>query len=160
MRYPIYPGAQPTDTSVRAAKDMAPRASTVRSQVLACLEDHGSMTSEEVAQALDLPRGTVQPRITELRRMGRVIDTGERRLNDSSGKPAIVWAAHDGDSIDQPTRSEQMEAEIRQLKQRLAELEDSSRQEYKRGLADALKICTLWGDHLAAHHIRQLMEGE
>jgi len=34
----------------------------------------------------------VQPRFSELRALGSIVDTGERRQNDS-GRNAIVWRA-------------------------------------------------------------------
>ena len=52
------------------------------------------MTSEEVAEALDMTRVTVSPRFAPLKRKGLVYDSGERRKG-LSGRPAIVWKCTD-----------------------------------------------------------------
>ena len=49
-------------------------------------------TAPELALALQLERTTVPPRTSELRKLGRIIDSGQRRLNPNR-KRAIVWVA-------------------------------------------------------------------
>ena len=53
---------------------------------------HEGMTAHEVSLATRLDRHSIQPRISELRRMGLVIASGKRQLNPS-GKTATVWIA-------------------------------------------------------------------
>ena len=69
---------------------MAPKAHTIRAAVLAAIQA-SPLTVHECAARLDLPVSTVQPRFSELRKMGMLEDSTERRLNAASGKPAIVW---------------------------------------------------------------------
>lgn len=50
-------------------------------------------TAEECAIALRVPRVSAQPRCSELKAKGLVVDSGKRRTNRSSGKRAVVWIA-------------------------------------------------------------------
>lgn len=90
--YPHAPGAQDRDTSQAAAEGIAPRAPKLREMALAILERSNGLTADQVAARLGLSILSIRPRITELTRLGKVRDTGERRPN-ASGKNAIVWAA-------------------------------------------------------------------
>ena len=88
--YPDRPAASPDDTSQQAAEDIAPKAFSIRARVWACIK-HEPVTVHECAGRLNLPVSTVQPRFSELRKMGMIEDDGVRRLNPTSGKQAIVW---------------------------------------------------------------------
>jgi predicted ArsR family transcriptional regulator len=88
-QYPDVPGFRADDCS-RAAAAVAERsASRVRDSVLAELQRCPG-TADEIADRLGLSILTVRPRFSELKKMGRVIKTGERRKN-RSGCPANVW---------------------------------------------------------------------
>ena len=50
------------------------------------------LTSNECADLLDIDKGTVQPRTSELALVASIRDSGARRPN-ASGKQAIVWVA-------------------------------------------------------------------
>ncbi len=89
--YPESAGWKRTDTSRAAAESLD--AATVRGEVLRWLRQHGAHTADETAAALEQSVLTVRPRFSELRALGRIVDTGARRVNTSSGKSAIVWAA-------------------------------------------------------------------
>ena len=52
---------------------------------------HG-LTADELSARLDMNRWSIQPRTSELRRKGLILDSGQRRPN-GSGKLAIVWTA-------------------------------------------------------------------
>lgn len=85
-------GWQRTDTSRMAAEAIAPVTGTIKERVLACL--HNSvfpLTSEEIARALDLPYGSVQPRLSELQDDKRVKDSGLRKTG-RFGKQIIAWS--------------------------------------------------------------------
>ena len=84
-------GYRLTDTSYAARPDPS-RKATVQSQVLSLLSSGAAMTCDEVAQSLGLGILTVRPRLTELQRAGKVMDSGERRRL-ASGKRGIVWRA-------------------------------------------------------------------
>ncbi|WP_294390347.1 hypothetical protein [uncultured Sphingomonas sp.] len=92
FRYPAAPGAQDRDTSRAAADAIAPKAQILRHMALDVLERSNGLTADQVAARLGMSILSIRPRITELSRMGKVRDTGERRRN-ASGKNAIVWAA-------------------------------------------------------------------
>lgn len=84
-------GFQKTDTSEQAAYDIATDAPTIRRKVLAAL--HASivpLTSEEIANKIELPYASVQPRLSELRTAGRVEDSGIRKIG-RYGKQIIAW---------------------------------------------------------------------
>jgi hypothetical protein len=87
-RYPSAPGHRDTDTSREAAKDMASRVTGLRLAVLGALAQ--DRTADECAAVLGESVLAVRPRTTELKRLGLITDTGERRPN-ASGKRAIVW---------------------------------------------------------------------
>jgi predicted ArsR family transcriptional regulator len=88
--YPDRPGAQSCDTSQDAADDIAPAAPQLRARALAVLERSNGLTADQVAARLGLSILSIRPRLTELARLGKVRDSGERRPN-VSGKRAIVW---------------------------------------------------------------------
>lgn len=88
ITYPTAAGFKSTDTS-REAAESTPAAS-LRTAVLRELE-RGAGTADEIADRLKIDRLSIRPRLSELRNMGRVDDTGQRRVN-ASNKRAIVWA--------------------------------------------------------------------
>lgn len=89
--YPHKPGAKKRETSFAAAEAMAPRAGTLREQVLEEIR-RCPATPDEVAQRLKVTVLATRPRVTELSKLGLVVDSGSRRKN-SSGRTAIVWRA-------------------------------------------------------------------
>jgi hypothetical protein len=90
FRYPHQPGAQDRDTSQDAAAATARTAPILRAAALAVLEKSNGLTADEVAGRLGMSILSIRPRLTELSRLGKVRDGGERRRN-ASGKSAIVW---------------------------------------------------------------------
>jgi predicted ArsR family transcriptional regulator len=53
------------------------------------LHAHGA-TADEIATELGESVLSVRPRVSELRALGEIEETGERRVNES-GRRAIVW---------------------------------------------------------------------
>lgn len=90
--YPQTPGWRREGTSHEAADAMAGSAPNIRAAVHARLKQR-AMTVHECAAAMEVTVPAVQPRFSELARIGRIRDTGERRVNAVSGKRAIVWEA-------------------------------------------------------------------
>lgn len=88
--YPLGPGFKARDTAVAAADAIAPRVSRLREMCLTALAN-GPLTPDECAARLGIDKLSIRPRFSELSNFGKIIDTGERRLNSSSGKRAIVW---------------------------------------------------------------------
>lgn len=91
VRYPHHPGSKTGGTSAIAAQEMAPLAETLRDQALAVLKQHPA-TSDEVAAELHKSVLAIRPRLTELKTMGLIRETGRRRPN-LSGLPANEFKA-------------------------------------------------------------------
>lgn len=94
--YPNSPAVGRTDTSAAAAMAVAPITGRVQRLVWGAINQAGfvGMTTNELAETLQMDRSTVQPRTSELRRLGRIKDSGQRRFN-SNRKRAIVWVAQE-----------------------------------------------------------------
>ena len=92
MRYPDHPGYQDTDTSKRAAIDIQPKAGRLRDSVYSWLKFAypKGYTVHEMAKILMKPIPSIQPRFSELRAKGLIMDIGVRRVGDY-GKMQIVW---------------------------------------------------------------------
>ena|SRR5260370_11407516 len=88
--YPDVPGHRGRETSIEAAENIASRASVIRERVYAFLQNNGPHAEFEITAASGFPRWTVQPRVSELRKAGRIIATGERRINPETGASADV----------------------------------------------------------------------
>lgn len=89
-RYPIMPGAKGADgTSQDAAIAFQPCASRLRLAALKWLARLGEGAPLEVVEKSGIARESLQPRFSELRRLGLVEPTGERHTNPS-GKSAAV----------------------------------------------------------------------
>jgi predicted ArsR family transcriptional regulator len=88
--YPNHPGFKASGTSQDAADNMAEHAPTLRERVESILRKWGAMTTDEVAGVLGVSVLAVRPRFSELMKMGKIEQTGERRKN-ASGMSASVW---------------------------------------------------------------------
>lgn len=89
--YPNQPGSRETDTSRDAAASMEASASTLRQMCVRSLRNDGPGTADGVAGRVGVSILSIRPRFTELKRDGKIVDTGHRAKNDS-GRNAIVWA--------------------------------------------------------------------
>lgn len=91
MSNPAYPqeaGWQDTDTSFEAAPK--PRRTTeLQARVLEHIRE-APMTADEVAAKMGMSILVIRPRVTELKKMKKIIDTGMRGLTEM-GKKAIVY---------------------------------------------------------------------
>lgn len=90
LTYPNNPGAKVAGTSQSAADNMAEHAPTLRDRILFLIGFEGPATTDEMAARLDVSVLSVRPRFSELRIMGKIEQTGERRIN-ASGMTANVW---------------------------------------------------------------------
>jgi predicted transcriptional regulator len=100
--YPTTPGYQDTDTSREAAEKVKPKAAWVRARVIDCLTRQGPMTTVQIAAALGMAYETVQPRTSEARAQGLIVDTGRRGPSRDPGKSSIVWAIVTTESVVTP----------------------------------------------------------
>ena len=89
--YPNQPGWKSEGTSRIAAESIKPRAETLRERVYWLLQHH-ELTADETAQRLGLSVLSVRPRLSELNKMGKIVETNVRRRNES-GVFAAVWRA-------------------------------------------------------------------
>lgn len=88
--YPHFPGSKGKDsTSFEAANAISPRVKGLQRIVLRTFAEHGSLTVLELVDLVKQPRWSIQPRVSELRRMGLVESTGERRRNPSGQSAAV-----------------------------------------------------------------------
>ena len=95
--YPDRPGHRHTDTSIAAALSLALEVKSLREQCLNQLRFWGPQTADEVADRLKLSILSIRPRITELKRMGLIRDTGHRRLNRSAKYAAVMEVIYQGE---------------------------------------------------------------
>jgi hypothetical protein len=93
-RYPGVAGHRGVDTSIEAAEPMTPKIGRLQRLALKAVRNAGAwgLTSDETAEALHSDRWSIQPRLSELKLKGLVVDSGLLRFN-STGKRAIVWCS-------------------------------------------------------------------
>jgi hypothetical protein len=91
-RYPDYPGHRGVETSIAAADALAAHLGPLQTLTFDLIGRRGALgaTSDECAADLGIDRRSIQPRTSELRRKGLIVDSGLRRPN-MTGKSAIVW---------------------------------------------------------------------
>ena len=87
--YPNQPGYKVSGTSEDAAAAIAEHAPTLRQRVLDIFATR-EWTADEAAEHLGESVLSVRPRLSELNRMGLIVQTGHRRINNS-GMSANVW---------------------------------------------------------------------
>lgn len=111
LDYPRTPGWRKPETSIEAAEAIAPAVEGLRAEVLAAIrraEALGSdgLTADEAAAKLERSILAIRPRVTELRALGLLFDSGERRQNES-GRRAVVWTteAQSKPEIKNPNKS-------------------------------------------------------
>lgn len=86
-------GYQNTDTSLKSAERISDsgRVAVLRKRVLDAFHSNiFGLTTHEVAEVLNESVPSVQPRISELKREGKLVDSGVRRRNAVSGHSAAV----------------------------------------------------------------------
>ena len=89
MTYPQTPGWKKTDTSEQAALAMLPKSKRLQRLVLEELEK-GEGTADDIARRIGEDFMSIRPRLSELFKDGKVIDT-KRRGKSRSGKSAIIY---------------------------------------------------------------------
>ena len=90
LTYPNYPGAKVDGPSRDAADNIAEHAMTLRDRVDALFAAGVDLTADECAARLNEDILSVRPRVSELKRKGRIEDAGKRRCNNS-GMTATAW---------------------------------------------------------------------
>ena len=92
--YPDMPGHRGIVTSIEAAADIAPKLGRLQRMAEEAIVAAGAngLTADELAERLGLDRYSIQPRTSELKLKGRIVDSGARRRN-ATGKRAVVWVS-------------------------------------------------------------------
>lgn len=91
--YPVSAGAKVrTGPSREAAQAVTRDSKRERTQrlIVSSLTTDGPATADELADRLKLDRLYVRPRVSEMRKLRQIVDTGKRRRNDG-GRSATVW---------------------------------------------------------------------
>jgi len=88
-RYPDAPGWKENDTSREAAEAIAPRVGRLQALVYAFLQEHPGYTADEIADAIGEDFMAIRPRVSELRKMGRIAPDG--RGLSRSNKACHTW---------------------------------------------------------------------
>jgi len=93
--YPEAPGHRYVDTSMAAADLIAPHCNRLQRKVLHGFREVGLVgaTVDEMCKHLGENRYTVQPRCTELKMMGLLVDSGQRRKNASGATARVLILA-------------------------------------------------------------------
>lgn len=95
--YPHAPGAKgPDGTSQEAAEAIRPSVKRLRHIALRTLGELGAATVLETVAVAEVPRESLQPRFSELRALGLVEATGERRRNPSGKNAAVLRLTDEG----------------------------------------------------------------
>jgi len=95
--YPNAPGVKgPDGTSQEAAAAIQPDVTRLRRLALRTLGQLGAATVLEAVPVAGVARESLQPRFSELRAMGFVEATGERRRNPSGKSAAVLRLTDEG----------------------------------------------------------------
>lgn len=80
-KYPEVPGHRGVETSVEAAEAMAPKIGRLQRLTLDAIARRSTRgcTADEAADACGMDRWSIQPRVSELKAKGLIVDSGERR---------------------------------------------------------------------------------
>ena len=85
-----------SETSQAAAKSIRKAVGPMHRKILACLSAlPAGSTDEEMQEYLEMSPNTQRPRRRELELMGRIKDSGKRRLT-RSGRQSVVWILDGG----------------------------------------------------------------
>ena len=92
--YPDLPGFKgESGTGREAAAAIAPKMGRLQRLVRELVAARGEqgLTPEEACDLAGHERVSLQPRFSELKAKGAIVDSGKRRVNLSSRKRAVVW---------------------------------------------------------------------
>jgi hypothetical protein len=92
-RYPEVAGSKERslNSASRKAAESVP-AGTLRASVLGDLQENGDATADECAARLGIDVLSIRPRFSELRRLGKIVATDQRRPS-SRNTSSTVWKA-------------------------------------------------------------------
>lgn len=83
-----------TATSIAAADSISPeKAATQRERILMFVKSQGGATRDEIEVGLNMAGNTVRPRVWELVRAGRLIESSEQRPTRAGCKAKVLKGA-------------------------------------------------------------------
>lgn len=91
-KYPNAPASRNCPTSRAAAEAMKVKDKPLRIKVLELLKAGNELTADEIADRLGETVLAIRPRVSQLKTLGLIFDTGKTRPN-ISGIKASVWSA-------------------------------------------------------------------
>lgn len=91
--YPHEPGWRDPETSREAAEAIAGIAGSLRRLVYDEIRRHPLQTADDIAAALRMTTRAIQPRVSELRTLGLIVNDG--RGKNPSGHAAHLWRVTD-----------------------------------------------------------------
>jgi predicted transcriptional regulator len=89
--YPHEPGWRDPETSREAAEAIAGMAGTLRRLVYDHIRKYPLQTADDIANKLHMSTRAIQPRVSELRALGLIMNDGRGR--NPSGHAAHLWRA-------------------------------------------------------------------
>lgn len=92
-RYPHKPGERQSETSKSAARAVGRRDKPLRDKILSLMASGEELTPDEAARLLGETVLAIRPRFSQLKKLGKIIPTGEERLNDSGLKADVYKLA-------------------------------------------------------------------
>jgi hypothetical protein len=94
-QYPESPGFKRSGPSELAARKIAPRAGSLRARVLShFVANHPrTYTADEIARSLKISEFSARPRLTELKLLGWLEETAQRRPNASGCQATAMRAS-------------------------------------------------------------------
>lgn len=91
MKYPNHPGHKGLiETGRASAEALASSLGKRQRETLEALEEIGPATADEVADHIERHWYVTRPRFSELRELGLIVDTGQRKETGMGGK---TWVA-------------------------------------------------------------------
>jgi len=116
-RYPNAPAGRGTETSREAGRAIQPRARPLRQEILACLAEEPLTTPELTERLAPSPYCTVQPRVAELKALGK-IEACPERGRSPAGWPVNRWRLVTGPPSPGPTAVPDTPGPVPELKPR------------------------------------------
>lgn len=100
------PFARGSDTSRDAAEDAGTHAAQDRGRILAFIGQRGTLgaTADEILAALRFAHQTAASRVSDLKREGLIVDTGQRRRTRAGNKAAVYTLNPNPVAIAKPRR--------------------------------------------------------
>lgn len=89
---PTAAGYKAAGPSAEAAQHVRLTVKIIRARIIAHMRSAGRpVSADETAEAIGLSILSVRPRFSEMHKDGVIYDTGERGINETSGRTCSLW---------------------------------------------------------------------